>query len=128
MLQVIDQESNTQSRLQVSLRFLSFLAVLLMLMHCSDFGMAKTMTREYYKTDDKTVPVRWCSPEALEFGKFSSQSGKFLFSRVVDERTDCFLFAWLADCFRCLGLWSGVVGNVQLWKGSFYLFPDQIVC
>jgi len=42
----------------------------------SDFGMARTMMdKEYYKTESKTIPVRWCSPEALQFGKFTIHSG-----------------------------------------------------
>ena len=42
-----------------------------------DFGMAKLIAieQEYYKIDDKTIPVKWCAPEVIEFGKFSSQSG-----------------------------------------------------
>ena len=30
-----------------------------------DFGMSRAMQRgkEYYRTDDKKIPVRWCSPE-----------------------------------------------------------------
>ena len=42
-----------------------------------DFGMAKLIAveHEYYKTNDKTIPVKWCAPEVIEFGKFSSQSG-----------------------------------------------------
>jgi hypothetical protein len=28
--------------------------------------MARTMDKEYYKTESKTMPVRWCSPEAIE--------------------------------------------------------------
>ena len=39
--------------------------------------MAKSITIEqgYYKTDDRIIPVKWCAPEVINFGKFSSQSG-----------------------------------------------------
>jgi len=38
----------------------------------SDFGMARTMDKGYYKTESKTMPVRWCSPEAIEKESFLS--------------------------------------------------------
>ena len=43
----------------------------------ADFGMSKVMTidNEYYKSDDKTIAVKWQSPEVLQFGKFSHASG-----------------------------------------------------
>jgi len=52
----------------------------------SDFGMARTMTNKgYYKTESKTIPVRWCSPEALQFGKFSFHSDVWAFGVVMWE-------------------------------------------
>jgi serine/threonine protein kinase len=46
---------------------------------CSDFGMARILgvDKDYYKTDIKVmvVPVKWCAPEVLQNGKFSTASG-----------------------------------------------------
>jgi len=51
----------------------------------SDFGMARSVVRGYYKTESKTIPVRWCSPEALEYGKFSIHSDVWAFGVVLWE-------------------------------------------
>jgi hypothetical protein len=39
------------------------------LVKVADFGMSKITSSGYYKTDNKTIPVKWCSPEVLEYGK-----------------------------------------------------------
>ena len=47
----------------------------------ADFGMSKVMTvdTDYYKSNDKTIAVKWHSPEVLQYGKFSHSSGnKFI--------------------------------------------------
>jgi serine/threonine protein kinase len=51
----------------------------------SDFGMARTMNKGYYKTESKTIPVRWCSPESLQFGKFTIHSDVWAFGVVMWE-------------------------------------------
>lgn len=38
--------------------------------------MARILSSDYYKTDAKTIPIKWSAPEVLQFGKFSTQSGK----------------------------------------------------
>ncbi|KAH3818979.1 hypothetical protein DPMN_120709 [Dreissena polymorpha] len=43
----------------------------------SDFGLSRDVyEREYYSSCDKTtkLPVKWMSPESLEFGHYSSKS------------------------------------------------------
>ena len=106
LFKVISQESNTISRLQVSLlSLLCHILPLWMLMHCSDFGMAKMMAKEYYKTDDKTIPVRWCAPEVLQFGKFSSHSGRCTTGKCIflnmSQSFSCFfqMFGPLELCY-----------------------------
>jgi hypothetical protein len=39
--------------------------------------MAKLISEEkqYYKSANQMLPVKWCAPEVFDFGKFSSQSG-----------------------------------------------------
>ena len=54
-----------------------------------DFGMARSLNSEYYKTDDTLFPVKWSSPEVLNYGKFSVQSG-ILF--IDDTQNQLFLF------------------------------------
>ena len=31
-----------------------------------DFGMSRSVEGNYYRTDDKIVPVRWSAPEVIE--------------------------------------------------------------
>ena len=38
--------------------------------------MARILSTDYYKTDDKNIPVKWSAPEVIQYGKFSIQSGK----------------------------------------------------
>lgn len=79
--------------------------------------MSRTMESDYYKTDDKTIPVRWCAPEVIDYGRFSSQSGMLAYPCLL-----LFLcMNGLFHCFRCLVIRGCVVGNVQLWKGKVVL-------
>jgi serine/threonine protein kinase len=41
-----------------------------------DFGLAKNMSYDMYLQHNQTqpLPVRWMSPEALQFGQYSSKS------------------------------------------------------
>lgn len=45
----------------------------------SDFGMSRITDTGYYKTDDKTMPVKWTAPEALEYGRFTSKADVWSF-------------------------------------------------
>lgn len=52
----------------------------------TDFGMSRAVGHnEYYTTDDKSIPVKWCAPEVLEYGKFSTQSDCWAFGVVLWE-------------------------------------------
>ena len=83
------QEPNIWSRLQVmfSEPQWHFNVASMFTFHSSwlDFGMARTMEKGYYKTDSKTMPVRWCAPEVLDYGKFSTQSDVWAFGVVLWE-------------------------------------------
>ena len=42
----------------------------------ADFGLSRLVNNDdYYKSDQKELPVRWSPPEALTHYKFSTQSG-----------------------------------------------------
>ncbi len=38
-----------------------------------DFGLSRRTEEGYYTTENRTLPVKWCSPEVLQYGKFSSK-------------------------------------------------------
>src|SRR4051812_10800587 len=65
-----------ESRYTIKISGLSTL-VLRILIWETDFGMSRIITQEinYYKSDDKAIPVKWCAPEVLQHGRFSSHSG-----------------------------------------------------
>lgn len=31
----------------------------------ADFGMSRLINKGYYKTDDKTIPIKWSAPEVI---------------------------------------------------------------
>jgi serine/threonine protein kinase len=45
----------------------------------SDFGLSRFTEKDYYRTDDKTMPVKWTSIEAIEFGIYTSKSDVWSF-------------------------------------------------
>jgi len=50
-----------------------------------DFGMARILDKGYYQSNSKTIPIRWCSPEVLKYGKFTSASDVWAFGVVLWE-------------------------------------------
>ena len=45
----------------------------------SDFGLSRIAEKGYYKTDDKTMPVKWSAIEAIEYGNFTMKSDVWSF-------------------------------------------------
>jgi serine/threonine protein kinase len=45
----------------------------------SDFGLSRVTSQDYYRTDDKTMPVKWTAIEAIEFGLYTSKSDVWSF-------------------------------------------------
>ena len=45
----------------------------------SDFGLSRLIEKEFYHTEDKTVPVKWTAIEAIEYGMYSSKSDVWSF-------------------------------------------------
>jgi len=51
----------------------------------SDFGLSRQIESGIYTTQDKNIPVKWCSPEVLELGEYSSKSDVWGFGVVLWE-------------------------------------------
>lgn len=45
----------------------------------SDFGLSRVTDKDYYRTDDKTVPVKWTAIEAIEYGLYTTKSDVWSF-------------------------------------------------
>jgi serine/threonine protein kinase len=59
----------------------------------ADFGLSRAVEQgSYYRSDTKTLPFKWCAPEVIEFGTFSTKSDvwavKFLFRVHSDDTFD----------------------------------------
>jgi len=50
-----------------------------------DFGLSKVIDGYIYESNRKTIPVKWCSPEVLEYGRYSSKSDVWSFGVVLWE-------------------------------------------
>ena len=48
----------------------------------ADFGMSRRLESSYYSTENKSVPVKWTAPEAIEFGVFTFKSDVWSFGRM----------------------------------------------
>lgn len=71
----------------------------------SDFGMARELLEKegQYKMKEGAVPIRWCAPEVLQAGKFSTKSDVYAFGGLVKLMPN--------EC-------SSYVGSVYWWRKS----------
>jgi len=51
----------------------------------ADFGLSRLTESGFYKTDDRTLPVKWCAPEVLRYGEYSTKSDVWSFGIVAWE-------------------------------------------
>jgi serine/threonine protein kinase len=51
----------------------------------TDFGMARFVDKGFYVSSGKFKPVRWCSPEVLQFNKYSFKSDVWAFGITMWE-------------------------------------------
>ena len=60
----------------------------------ADFGLSRVVDedKEYYKTTNGEMAVKWAPPEALQYGKFSSKSGNFFQFFQNEFNRICFRF------------------------------------
>ena len=45
----------------------------------SDFGLSRSLQNEYYRTDEKTMPVKWTAIESIKYGIYTSKSDVWSF-------------------------------------------------
>ena len=45
----------------------------------SDFGLSRVESAEYYRTEEKTLAIKWAAIESLQYGKFSTKSDVWSF-------------------------------------------------
>lgn len=68
--------------------------------------MSRIISKEknYYKTENKEIPIKWSALEVLEFGKYSEKSGNIIV-RIYQKKIN------LYSLLRLLVIWNCVVGN-----------------
>jgi len=76
----------------------------------ADFGMSRKLESSYYATENKSVPVKWSAPEAIQKGVFTFKSDVWSFGRGLYFTQ---LFSHSFSSHR-----SDSLGSVQLWRCS----------
>lgn len=85
-----------------------------------DFGMSRMVNKEYYKSESTVIPVRWCAPEVLQFGKYSTSSG--ICKKVL------FHTALLTFPARHMGIRRGAVGDFLVRWGNSVATQAGLTC
>jgi serine/threonine protein kinase len=82
----------------------------------SDFGLSRSAERGYYKTDDKTIPVKWCAPESIHRGMFSSKSDSWSFG--MFEYDAHHTNQRQSNTYHLISDRGCIMGDIQLWLAS----------
>lgn len=45
----------------------------------ADFGLSREVERGYYKSDTRIMPYKWCPPESIQYGTFTTKSDVWAF-------------------------------------------------
>jgi len=51
----------------------------------ADFGLSRMVEGDIYESDDQMIPLKWCAPEVLCYGRYSSKSDVWSFGIVLWE-------------------------------------------
>ncbi len=83
-----------------------------------DFGLSRKTEEGYYTSESKTMPVKWCSPEVLRYGKYSTKVNttttidsiiSFVCNISYPVTISIYIYIYIE---RCMVVWGGVVGII----------------
>jgi serine/threonine protein kinase len=66
-----------------------------------DFGLSRALEDTYYRATHSKMPVKWTSPEAIRYRKFTSKSDVWSYGVTIWEVTPSHLSAWYS-AHKCL--------------------------